>query len=49
MCHFKNEEEIKLIEELAQKINITEYLMLTTLKELKKVRLKLFYDDVFTA
>ncbi|QER41814.1 Lrp/AsnC family transcriptional regulator [Thermodesulfobacterium sp. TA1] len=46
MCHFKNEEEKNWIKELAQRLKINDYLMLNTLKELKKVRLKLFYDRV---
>lgn len=41
MCHFKEKESIK---EIAEKINIKDYIALETLKELKKIRLKLFYN-----
>ena len=44
MCHFKKEEEKKIISEIAKKYEIDNYIMLKTLKEFKKVRLKLFYD-----
>lgn len=44
MCHFKKKEEKKKIPELAQKYNIENFIMLETVKELKKVRLKLFYE-----
>lgn len=40
MCHFKEKEKI---EEIAEEIKIREYLALETIKELKKIRLKLFY------
>ncbi len=43
MCHFKTEEEKKIIPLLAERLKIKNYLMLETLKELKKERLKLFY------
>ncbi|MCS7278862.1 MAG: hypothetical protein NZ530_02225 [Thermodesulfobacteriaceae bacterium] len=44
MCHFKTEEEKKIISVLAKKFKIENYLMLETLKEFKKERLKLFYE-----
>ncbi|WP_038055794.1 Lrp/AsnC family transcriptional regulator [Thermodesulfobacterium hydrogeniphilum] len=44
MCHFKEEREKEIIPALAKKYEIENYLMLETLKEFKKVRLKLFYD-----
>ena len=44
MCHFKSPKEVKIIEELAKQYKIKEYLMLNTVQELKKTRLKLFYD-----
>ncbi len=44
MCHFSSKEEVQIIHEIAKKFSVENYLMLETLKELKKVRLKLFYD-----
>ncbi|MEZ0344036.1 MAG: Lrp/AsnC family transcriptional regulator [Caldimicrobium sp.] len=41
MCHFKEKERI---EEIAEEINVRNYISLETLKELKKIRLKLFYN-----
>ncbi len=41
MCHFKEKEKI---EEVAEEINLRDYIALRTLKELKKVRLQLFYN-----
>jgi DNA-binding Lrp family transcriptional regulator len=45
MCHFKEEKEKELISELADRYKIKEYILLQTLKELKKKRLKLFYSE----
>ena len=45
MCHFKEENFYEKIESWAKALGIKEYLPLKTLKELKKVRLKLFYED----
>ncbi len=42
MCHFK-EDGLEIIQNLAKGLHISEYLPLETLKELKKIRLKLFY------
>jgi len=44
MFHFKNKEEKKMISYLAEKHGIENYVLLETLKEFKKIRLKLFYD-----
>lgn len=44
MCHFKSEEEKKIIFNLIKDFKIKNFLMLETLKELKKERLKLFYE-----
>jgi len=44
MCHFKEEKEKEKIPILAQKYGIKNFIMLETIKELKKIRLKLFYD-----
>lgn len=44
MCHFKEEKEKEKIPLLAREFGIKNYVMLETIKELKKVRLKLFYD-----
>jgi len=44
MCHFKKKKEKEKIPLLAEKYGIKNVLMLETIKELKKVRLKLFYD-----
>ncbi len=44
MCHFSNREEAKVIHKIAEKFSVKNYRVLETLKELKKVRLKLFYD-----
>lgn len=43
MCHFKEEKEKEKISLLAKKYGIKNFVMLDTVKELKKVRLKLFY------
>ncbi len=43
MCHFKEEGKEK-IQELSKEIGIYQFLPLETVKELKKVRLKLFYN-----
>ncbi|MFN4131994.1 MAG: Lrp/AsnC family transcriptional regulator [Caldimicrobium sp.] len=43
MCHFKEDEGLEVIQNIAEKLKITQYLPLETLKELKKIRLKLFY------
>ncbi len=45
MCHFKKKEEEKIISELAKKYEIKDYILLRTIKELKKKRLKLFYKE----
>jgi len=46
MLHAKEKEEaLALVESLAQKYDLREYLPLTTLKELKKIRLKLFWEE----
>ncbi|MFN3568459.1 MAG: hypothetical protein ACK4UR_06090, partial [Caldimicrobium sp.] len=42
MCHFKKDGE-EVIKELSQELKIPNYLLLRTIKELKKIRLKLFY------
>ncbi|MFN4196545.1 MAG: hypothetical protein ACK4FM_00865 [Caldimicrobium sp.] len=42
MCHFKKDGE-KVIKKLSQELKLPDYLPLKTIKELKKVRLKLFY------
>jgi len=44
MCHFKEKEGKEKISLLAKKYGIENFVMLETIKELKKVRLKLFYD-----
>uniref|UniRef100_A0A7V4N387 siroheme decarboxylase n=1 Tax=Thermodesulfobacterium geofontis TaxID=1295609 RepID=A0A7V4N387_9BACT len=44
MCHFKEKKEKEKIPLLAQKYGIKNFIMLETIKELKKVRLKLFYE-----
>lgn len=44
MCHFKEKEEKRKIPQLAKKYGIENFIMLETIKELKKIRLKLFYD-----
>jgi len=44
MCHFSKKEEVNLIHSIARDFGIKNYLLLETLKELKKVRLKLFYE-----
>lgn len=44
MCHFKREQEKEKIYFLAQELDIKKFLLLETLKEFKKIRLKLFYD-----
>jgi DNA-binding Lrp family transcriptional regulator len=44
MCHFKEEKEKEKIPLLAQKYGIENFIMLETIKELKKIRLKLFYE-----
>ncbi|AEH22899.1 putative transcriptional regulator, AsnC family [Thermodesulfobacterium geofontis OPF15] len=44
MCHFKEEKEKEKILLLAQKYSIKNFIMLETVKELKKIRLKLFYE-----
>uniref|UniRef100_A0A7V5XHU2 siroheme decarboxylase n=1 Tax=Thermodesulfobacterium geofontis TaxID=1295609 RepID=A0A7V5XHU2_9BACT len=44
MCHFKEKKEKEKIPLLAQKHGIENFIMLETIKELKKIRLKLFYQ-----
>jgi len=44
MCHFKEKKEKEKILLLAQKYGIKNFIMLETIKELKKIRLKLFYE-----
>mgnify|MGYP001626160754 CR=1 FL=1 len=44
MCHFKEKNEKNKISQLAKKYGIKNFVMLETIKELKKIRLKLFYD-----
>ncbi len=44
MCHFKKGKEKEKIPYLAKKLGIENFIILETVKELKKVRLKLFYD-----
>jgi DNA-binding Lrp family transcriptional regulator len=44
MCHFKKEKEKEKILLLAKKYGIKNFIMLETVKELKKIRLKLFYE-----
>jgi len=44
MCHFKEKKEKEKILLLAQKYGIKNFIMLETVKELKKIRLKLFYE-----
>ncbi len=46
MLHAKEKEEaLSLVESLARKYSLREYLPLATLKELKKIRLKLFWEE----
>lgn len=47
MCHFKEENFQEKIKAWAHTLGVKNYLPLETLKELKKVRLKLFYDRNF--
>lgn len=42
MCHFK-EKGLETIKEIAQELSLPQFLPLETLRELKKIRLKLFY------
>lgn len=42
MCHFK-EDGLEIIQDIAENLNLPQYLPLETIKELKKIRLKLFY------
>ncbi len=42
MCHFK-EEGFETIKNISQELSLSEFLPLETLRELKKIRLKLFY------
>ncbi len=44
MCHFKKNQEKEKIYFLAKELSIKKFLLLETLKEFKKIRLKLFYD-----
>ena len=45
MLHARSQEEaLKLVRELAPKYGLTEYIPLVTIKELKKIRLKLFWN-----
>ncbi len=44
MCHFKKGKEKEKIPYLAKKLGIENFIILETIKELKKIRLKLFYD-----
>ncbi len=44
MCHFKEKKEKEIIPVLAEECKIEDFLMLETIKELKKIRLKLFYN-----
>jgi len=43
MCHFSKSDEIQIINKIAQRFKIENYVILETLEELKKIRLKLFY------
>ncbi|MFN3406595.1 MAG: Lrp/AsnC family transcriptional regulator [Caldimicrobium sp.] len=45
MCHFKKDGE-EVIKELSQELKIPNYLPLKTIKELKKIRLRLFYKVI---
>ncbi len=46
MLHTKEvSEALRYVEKLAQRFNLSHYLPLTTLKEFKKIRLKLFWPD----
>lgn len=44
MFHFRHAEEKSVISYLAEKHRIEKYVLLETIRELKKIRLKLFYD-----
>jgi len=44
MCHFKESKEEVRIFKLAEELPVEDFLLLRTLKELKKARLKLFYE-----
>jgi DNA-binding Lrp family transcriptional regulator len=44
MCHLKEKKDKEKIPLLAQKYGIENFIMLETIKELKKIRLKLFYE-----
>jgi len=44
MCHFKTEDGIEALKEVVKEVSPEEVAFLKTIKELKKKRLKLFYD-----
>ena len=44
MCHFREKDESRVIFEIAEDLGINKFICLPTIKELKKARLKLFYE-----